>query len=38
MDSFAVAIANGVTQYKVSISKSFQIALSFAVFQALLPF
>lgn len=38
MDSFAVAIANGVTQCKVSISKTFQIALSFAVFQALLPF
>jgi len=38
MDSFAVAVANGVTQYKVSISKSFQIALSFALFQALLPF
>ena len=38
MDSLAVAIANGVTQYKVNISKSFQIALSFAVFQALLPF
>ena len=38
MDSFAVAVANGVSQCKISISKSFQIALSFSVFQALLPF
>ena len=38
MDSFAVAISDGVTQCKVSVSKSFQIALSFTVFQALLPF
>ena len=38
MDSFAVAIANGVTQCKVSISKSFQIALFFTVFQAMFPF
>jgi len=38
MDSFTVAIANGVSQYKVNISKSFQIALSFAVFQALFPY
>jgi len=38
MDSFAVAIANGLTQYKVSISKTFQIALSFAIFQALFPY
>lgn len=38
MDSFTVAIANGLSQCKVSTKKAFQIALSFAVFQALFPY
>lgn len=38
MDSFTVAIANGLSQYKVKTSKALQIALSFTLFQSFFPY
>lgn len=37
MDAFAVSIGNGLAMKKISLKKAFPIALSFGLFQALMP-
>ena len=37
MDAFAVSIGNGLSMKKISLKKALPIALSFGLFQALMP-